>query len=67
MWRYGDLNPRHFACEANTLPLSYTPTGYESLHGTVDVCCSRFCIIFFVFFRPLLFVVVVVVAALFLF
>ncbi|GFV81379.1 hypothetical protein TNCV_2033881 [Trichonephila clavipes] len=24
-WRCGDLNPGHFACEANALPLSYTP------------------------------------------
>ena len=34
-WRYGDLNPRHFACEANTLPLSYTPT------TTLKVMCLR--------------------------
>ena len=25
------MNPRHFACEANTLPLSYTPTTKLSL------------------------------------
>ena len=27
-WRSRDSNPRPFACEANTLPLSYTPISY---------------------------------------
>ena len=25
-WSCGGLNPGHFTCEANTLPLSYSPT-----------------------------------------
>ena len=42
-WSCGGLNPGHFACEANTLPLSYSPThntmGVQLLKNMTAVIC----------------------------
>lgn len=37
-WRYWESNPRHLACEASALPLSYIPELHQTLANITRFC-----------------------------